>query len=59
VYAATLGVPTPPVGMGQERAMRGASNAKARHVLYWSPLYSSWREGFAQVMQEWKSQAHD
>lgn len=52
VYAATLGAPPPPVATGQGRAMRGASNAKARRLLYWSPLYPSWREGFAQVAQD-------
>jgi len=57
VYAATLGAPAPPVATGQGRAMRGASNAKARRMLHWSPLYPSWREGFAQVAQEWRSQA--
>jgi nucleoside-diphosphate-sugar epimerase len=55
VYASTLEAPTPSVATGQGRAMRGASNAKARHVLHWSPLYSSWREGFALVAQEWRS----
>jgi hypothetical protein len=25
---------------------RGASNAKAKSVLDWSPRYPSWREGF-------------
>jgi len=58
VYAATLGAPPPPVAMGHGRAMRGASNTKARHMLHWSPLHPSWREGFAQVAQEWRSQAH-
>jgi nucleoside-diphosphate-sugar epimerase len=55
VYAASLGAPPPPVATGQERAMRGASNTKARQLLHWSPLYPSWREGFAQVAQEWRN----
>jgi nucleoside-diphosphate-sugar epimerase len=58
VYAATLSAPPPPVAMGQGRAMRGATNTKARHMLHWSPLYPSWRKGFARVAQEWRSQAH-
>lgn len=28
---------------------RGASNAKARRVLGWSPARASWREGFAEL----------
>ena len=30
--------------------MRGASNAKARRELGWSPGYSSWRRGFAEAL---------
>jgi nucleoside-diphosphate-sugar epimerase len=58
VYAATLGAPVPSIAAGQARPTRGASNAKARHILHWSPLYPSWREGFAQVAQEWGNQVH-
>jgi nucleoside-diphosphate-sugar epimerase len=60
VYAALLGAPAPPVAAGQPRAaraMRGATNRKARQLLNWQPIYPSWREGFIQVMQEWNSQA--
>jgi nucleoside-diphosphate-sugar epimerase len=31
---------------------RGASNAKAKRQLAWSPLYPSWRQGFAAVLEE-------
>ena len=27
---------------------RGASNAKAKRALGWTPRYASWRQGFAQ-----------
>ncbi len=54
MYAAALGAPVPPVASGQERGARGASNSKARHVLHWNPIYPSWREGFAQVVREWR-----
>ena len=56
VYAATLGAPAPPVTAGQPRAARGATNRKARQLLNWQPVYPSWREGFLQVVQEWRSQ---
>ncbi len=57
VYAATLGAPAPPVATGQPRAARGATNRKARQFLNWQPVYPSWRKGFLQVVQEWRSQA--
>ncbi|MFL5628020.1 MAG: NAD-dependent epimerase/dehydratase family protein [Ktedonobacteraceae bacterium] len=57
VYAATLGAPAPPVAAGQPRAARGATNRKARQLLNWQPVYPSWREGFLQVVWEWRSQA--
>jgi nucleoside-diphosphate-sugar epimerase len=56
VYAATLDAPAPPVTTGQARGARGATNAKARQMLNWQPLYPSWREGFWRVVQEWKRQ---
>jgi nucleoside-diphosphate-sugar epimerase len=31
---------------------RGASNAKAKRELAWSPHYPSWRQGFAAVLEE-------
>lgn len=31
---------------------RGASNKKARRELAWSPVYSSWRQGFAELAGE-------
>lgn len=45
-YAAVLGAPAPRVVNGCERGARGASNAKARLQLGWSPRYPSWRDGF-------------
>jgi nucleoside-diphosphate-sugar epimerase len=32
--------------------IRGASNAKARRELGWTPAYPSWREGFAEALRE-------
>ncbi|GHO88521.1 NAD-dependent epimerase/dehydratase family protein [Dictyobacter formicarum] len=58
VYAASLGAPPPPITTEQPRAARGATNAKARQVLHWHPLYPSWREGFAQIAQEGRGQAN-
>jgi nucleoside-diphosphate-sugar epimerase len=60
--ARLLGAPEPPV-MDVEAAranlgnmltyilaeQRGASNAKARHKLGWTPRVSSWRQGFAEL----------
>jgi nucleoside-diphosphate-sugar epimerase len=34
--------------VGMTAAMRGASNAKAKRELGWTPRYASWREGFRQ-----------
>jgi len=58
--ARRLGAPAPrrvPVWLGRIAAgevgvslmtqIRGASNAKAKRDLAWTPLYASWREGFA------------
>ncbi len=58
--AQTLGARKPPrvprfvgrlfageVGEVMMTELRGASNAKARRELAWSPAHSSWREGFA------------
>ena len=55
VYARALGAPAParipaPNGEFGRFGMleaRGASNAKARAELGWTPGYSSWRQGFA------------
>ncbi len=33
-------------GMSMMTAVRGSSNAKAKRVLGWQPIYSSWRDGF-------------
>ena len=33
-------------GVNMMTAMRGSSNAKARRELGWTPIYSSWRDGF-------------
>jgi nucleoside-diphosphate-sugar epimerase len=32
--------------------MRGASNAKAKHMLGWQPQYASWRDGFARCLAD-------
>jgi nucleoside-diphosphate-sugar epimerase len=34
----------------QAVAMRGASNAKARRELGWTPRHPSWRQGFAESL---------
>jgi hypothetical protein len=36
---------------------RGASNAKAKRDLGWTPAYLSWRDGFPAWVREY--QAHD
>ena len=33
---------------------RGASNAKAKSELGWSPAHPSWREGFATARPSWR-----
>jgi nucleoside-diphosphate-sugar epimerase len=35
-----------PAGVAAMTTQRGASNAKAKRELQWSPLYRSWRDGF-------------
>jgi nucleoside-diphosphate-sugar epimerase len=45
--AGALGEPAPRIGDGRQGWQRGASNRRAREELGWSPLYPSWREGFA------------
>lgn len=52
VYAATLNAPPPPMSATQPRGARGATNAKARRLLNWQPIYPNWREGFAHAAQE-------
>jgi nucleoside-diphosphate-sugar epimerase len=37
-------------GVALMTQVRGASNAKAKRELGWSPRYASWREGFPAVM---------
>jgi nucleoside-diphosphate-sugar epimerase len=58
VYAQALQAPSPP-RTGPPRSdygaygmlhQRGASNAKAREQLGWSPRYGSWREGFSAAL---------
>ena len=53
-YAAALGAP-PPLQVDPPRSdyglhgmmlARGASNAKAKRQLNWTPSYASWRDGF-------------
>jgi len=39
-------------GVAMMTDARGASNAKAKHELAWSPAYPSWRQGFAAVSEE-------
>ncbi|GLV56392.1 dTDP-glucose 4,6-dehydratase [Dictyobacter sp. S3.2.2.5] len=46
IYAASLGVPAPPVNPERPPSARGASNTKARQHLHWRPRYPSWRQGF-------------
>ena len=36
-----------PAGYAMMTDIRGASNAKARRELGWTPTYPSWRQGFA------------
>ena len=58
-FAEALGAPAPRrvptllarvaagrVGVHQMTALRGASNARARHELGWEPWHPTWREGF-------------
>jgi nucleoside-diphosphate-sugar epimerase len=33
-------------GMSLMTRIRGSSNAKAKRLLHWAPVYSSWRDGF-------------
>jgi 2-alkyl-3-oxoalkanoate reductase len=37
-------------GVSMMTRIRGSSNEKARRLLGWSPIYSSWREGFRQEL---------
>lgn len=41
-------------GVAMMTDARGASNAKAKRELAWSPSYPSWRQGFAAVVNESK-----
>jgi len=36
-------------GMSMMTKVRGASNAKAKELLNWKPVYSTWRDGFHRV----------
>jgi len=38
------------LGVAMMTSVRGASNAKAKRELGWRPRYSSWRQGFAEVL---------
>ncbi|WP_028543699.1 NAD-dependent epimerase/dehydratase family protein [Paenibacillus taiwanensis] len=51
VYAAALQAPVPALQSGRNRGERGASNAKARGDYGWTPLYPTWRTGFAQSLE--------
>lgn len=46
IYARAVDAPPPAITSGRAGWERGQSNAKAR-AAGWSPLYPSWREGFA------------
>lgn len=51
VYAEALGAPQPKIAPtsnseGADTYDRGASNAKAKRLLGWTPRYPSWRDGF-------------
>jgi len=63
VYAQRLGGPLPrrapawlarliagPVAVAMMNELRGASNARIKRELGWSPRFSSWREGFAEEL---------
>ncbi|WP_339270916.1 NAD(P)-dependent oxidoreductase [Paenibacillus sp. FSL R5-0470] len=49
-YSDTIGAPAPNVQEGRAGWERGASNTKARMDCEWSPLYPSWRSGFARSL---------
>ncbi len=49
VYARLVGAAPPALKPGREDWERGASNARAK-ALGWTPIYPSWREGFALVL---------
>jgi len=51
VYAQALGAPVPDIEPGSGRGERGASNAKARKEYGWTPLYPTWRTGFARSLE--------
>lgn len=39
------------VGLSMMTKVRGSSNAKAKRLLGWRPVYASWRNGFSQMFQ--------
>ncbi|RDI45354.1 NAD-dependent epimerase/dehydratase family protein [Nocardia mexicana] len=41
-----------PVAVHYATSLRGASNARARRELDWTPRYANWREGFAATMSD-------
>lgn len=47
--AALLGAPSPPLAERANPWERGATNAKARKDLGWTPLWPGWRNGFRNV----------
>jgi len=49
VYAEALQAPTPEYQEGRQGWERGTSNAKARTVYGWEPLYPTWRTGLSQL----------
>jgi len=50
IYSEAIGASVPIVQEGREGWERGASNTKARMEYGWSPLYPSWRSGFARSL---------
>jgi 2-alkyl-3-oxoalkanoate reductase len=49
-FPAWLGrLATGEAGVSMMTKVRGSSNAKAKHLLHWKPLYSSWKDGFHQM----------
>ena len=39
-------------GLAMMTKIRGSSNAKAKRVLGWQPLFPSWRQGFREMLQQ-------
>lgn len=50
VYAAAIGASVPHIQHEGNSWERGASNAKAREIYGWDPIYPTWRTGFSQTL---------